>query len=53
LETGGNHLEPDLGCMVDAAALKIPGTGLHLLLLPLCEAWRCVEEVFHFFFQSV
>jgi hypothetical protein len=54
LGTGGNHLEPDLGYMVDAAALKIPGVELHLSLLHLCEAWHChVEEVFHFLFQSV
>ena len=54
LGTGGNHLEPDLGCMVDAAALKTPGAELHLLLLHLCEALRCrVEEVFHFLFQYV
>jgi len=32
LGTGGNHLEPDLGSTVDAAALKIPGVELHLLL---------------------
>ena len=45
LGTGGNHLEPDLSYTVDAAALKIPGIELHLLLLHLCEAWRRVEEV--------
>jgi len=54
LGTGGNHLEPDLGYMVDAAALKNPGVELRLLLLHLCEAWSChVEEVFHFLFQSI
>jgi len=54
LGTGGNHLESDLDYTVDAAALKSPGVELHLLLLHLCEAWRCrVEEVFHFLFQSV
>jgi len=54
LGTGGNHLESDLGYTVDAAALKSPGVESHLLLLHLCEAWRCrVEEVFHFLFQSV
>jgi len=39
-------LEPDLGCTVDAAALKSPDVELHLLLLHLCVAWRCVGEVF-------
>jgi len=54
LGTGGNHLEPDLGYTVDTAALKIPGVKLHLLLLHLYEAWHCgVEEMFHFFFQSI
>jgi len=53
LGTVGNHLEPDLGFTVDAAALKSPGTELHFLLLHLCEAWRHVEEVFHFLFQPV
>jgi len=54
LGTGGNHLEPDLGYMVDVAALKSPDVELNLLLLHLCEAWRCcVEEVFHFLFQTV
>jgi len=28
LGTDGNHLEPDLGYMVDAAALKSPGVEL-------------------------
>jgi hypothetical protein len=50
LGTGGNHLEPDLGYTVDAAALKNTGVELHLLLLHLCEAWRCrVGEAFHFY----
>jgi len=54
LGTGGNHLEPDLGCTVDAAALKIPGVEFHLLLLHLCQACHChFEEVFHFLFQFV
>jgi hypothetical protein len=49
LGTGGSHLEPDLGYAVVAAALKSPGVELRLLLLHLCEVWRCrVEEVFHF-----
>jgi hypothetical protein len=40
--------------MVNAAALKISGVELHLLMLRLCEAWCCrVEEVLHFLFQSV
>jgi len=54
LGTGANHLEPDLGYRVDAAALKNPGVELHLLLLHLCEAWRFRdEEVLHFLLQSV
>jgi hypothetical protein len=54
LGPGGNDLEPGLGDTVDAAALKIPGGKLHLLLLHLCEVWRCrVEEVFYLLFQSV
>jgi len=54
LVTGGNHLEPDLGYKVDAAAQESPSVELHLLLLQLCEAWRCrIEEVFNFSFQSV
>ena len=38
-------MEPDLDYTVDAAALKSSGIELHLLLLHLCEAWCCVEEV--------
>jgi len=54
LGKGGNHLEPDLGYTVEAAALKSPGVELHLLLLHLCEAWHChAEEVFNLLFQSV
>jgi len=50
LGAGGNHLKPDLGYTVDAAALKSPGVELHLLLLHLCKTWRCgVEEMFHFY----
>jgi len=43
LGTGGNHLRPDLGYTMDAAALKSSGVELHLLLLHLSEAWRCTN----------
>jgi hypothetical protein len=54
LGTGGNHLAPDLGYMVDAAALESPGVELHLLLLHSCVAGHCrVEEVSHSLFQFI
>jgi hypothetical protein len=52
LGTGGNHLESDLGYKLDAAELKSSCIELHLLLLYLCEAWRCHED-FRIVFRSV